>query len=414
MKNAFNLIFLLLLVFPVNAQQEYLINGKIIDAKTKEILPFASITYNKKLIGTSSNKNGFFKLFLANAYKKDSITISYLGYKDLKLSIDKSTKTKVFLLIPEINTLNEIVVKSEQFKVKPFMRKVINNYNKDRREIPHIAKAHYREKAKENGKYVMFMESIGYTVYTGKMTNLTNYKFFYEDTRCFINHPEWKKYASFNNSNVAPSGGLNLNTFRRIELNGLLSKENFKKFKFKKDSTFFIGGRKAHAISFKGKKDKGSVIVFSNKQVYKINCITDKYYANVFRKRIKANVTIQFTYFEKTPFLSSINSSFKHKEVTYFNDLNILLQKINEFKIEKKEYNSFNGFNINPFIEYNPERWGNIKNDDDFKDILKDFNLNASELEKVFEESSDKWFFPKAAKFDAAMGKIRELKTLFL
>ncbi|MFA5816682.1 MAG: hypothetical protein WC865_13800 [Bacteroidales bacterium] len=58
-------------------------------------------------------------------------------------------------------------------------------YQKNSRTDPHVALGHYREKARIDGKYVMFAESIGYAVYKRKRNAEveSQYAFFSEITR---------------------------------------------------------------------------------------------------------------------------------------------------------------------------------------------------------------------------------------
>ena len=183
------LIFLTFFIcFLSFGQKQIVLKGVVIDKVTKEALPFTNIVYPKKALGTITNSDGNYNLLLNNAKEKDSIIISYIGYKTKYSTVGNLLSKTTIELNPDANQLNEVVVtaKLQKINAKAFMKEVITNYNRNRRKTPHIAIAHYREKAKLNGKYIMFMESIGYSLFSGKRAGaavLSNYNFFCEDTK---------------------------------------------------------------------------------------------------------------------------------------------------------------------------------------------------------------------------------------
>ncbi len=87
-----NLTLILLIIFAIQAigQKEFVLNGQVIDNITKEPLPYSTIVDQKKMVGTTSNIDGYFSLSLINALETDSIIISYIGYKSIKTVISES------------------------------------------------------------------------------------------------------------------------------------------------------------------------------------------------------------------------------------------------------------------------------------------------------------------------------------
>ena len=417
------LILLVLSSLQVIGQKKIVITGNIIDKKTKEPLPFAAIVYQNKSIGTISNVDGFFTLSLLNVSESDSIFISYVGYEPIKTIISNCIEAKTYKLEPIINELSEVVVTSKKFKLKSFIKEVIADYNKNRRESSHVAIAHYCEKAKEDNKYIMYMESIGYSVYAGNQadaTPLSNYKFFYENTKCHVVNPQWVSYKAnnkgYNVQNVRPSGGSNLNLFRYFELYGLLSNKYSDKYNYKIDSTYSIGNNAVYCIDFIGDIAKGKMYVFADsKQLLKIECTTNKYWSTAFHKRVDAQVSIQFIYFENTPFISSILTNYKNGRLEHQNYLEVLFQKFNDFELSKEEYWSLNSYDANPYIEYIPNVWAasNIKIESDYNIIKNDLKLPATTLEKQFENYSGRWFFTNEKGNEIAKSKISQLKQNF-
>jgi len=99
------------------------ISGSINDSITNEKLQLANITFLKVFGGTNSNLNGDYSLNL-NGHLKDSIKITYVGYKSKYIKLNQFTESKNYnldiKLLPQENKLEEVII--AQNKV---------DYNKD-------------------------------------------------------------------------------------------------------------------------------------------------------------------------------------------------------------------------------------------------------------------------------------------
>lgn len=398
------ILFLIGFSFNLTSQNQFSISGVIFDKKTKNPLPFASVVYVKKSLGTTSDINGNFSFTIFNAKKTDTILISHIGYKTLKLQVSEINKIKNIALLENTNSLKEIIIKTKSnLKLKKFIKETILNYNNYKKQEPHIAIAHYKEKAKKNSKYIMFMESVGYSVYAGKTNNasqLSNYKFFNKLSRAYVNHPKWKAYKknekNLTKETINPSGGSNLNAFRYTEIYGVLSKKNINRYKFKVDSTFFIKDDLVYVFNYKGNIDNGILYVIAkNKHIIKITSNTKKYYSQAFQKRIPAELEISFSYYNNIPFISKINAFLKYKDLTYTNTLTIKTQKFEDFKFSNKDYWSLNRYETNPYIFYDSIKWNQlgIKEDKDYYKIALDLAESTSNLENHFKKFNNRWFF---------------------
>ncbi|MFC4267638.1 carboxypeptidase-like regulatory domain-containing protein [Polaribacter marinivivus] len=418
------ILFLIGLSFNLTSQNQFSISGVIFDKKTKNPLPFASVVYVKKSLGTTSDINGNFSFTIFNAKKTDTILISHIGYKTLKLQVSEINKIKNIALLENTISLKEIIIKTKSnLKLKKFIKETILNYNNNKKQEPHIAIAHYREKAKKNSKYIMFMESVGYSVYAGKTNNasqLSNYKFFNKLSRAYVNHPKWKAYKknekNLTKETINPSGGSNLNAFRYTEIYGVLSKKNINRYKFKVDSTFFIKDDLVYVFNYKGNIDNGILYVIAkNKHIIKITSNTKKYYSQAFQKRIPAELEISFSYYINIPFISKIDAYIKHKDLTYTNTLTIKTQKFKDFKFSNKDYWSLNRYETNPYIFYDSIKWNQlgIKEDKDYYKIAIDLVESTSNLENHFKKFNNRWFFNTKKNNYNSIKIIEELKLNF-
>ncbi len=420
-----SIIFIALIIstFHTYAQNEFTITGDIIDKNTNKPLPFATISDQNKSLGTASDINGHFIFSVQNITGSDSIIISYIGYEPIKTIISACLNTTTFKLEQHPTPIKEVVVSSEKFKLKPFMREVIADYNRDKRDSPHIAIAHYYEKAKKNNKYIMYMESIGYSVFEGKLQNatpLSNYKFFCENTKCAVLNQDWVEYKANgvgnDNLTVLPSGGANLNAFRYLEIKGLLSERYSKNYTFEIDSSYVLNENQVYCIHFEGDIASGSIHVFAaNKHILKIDCNTHKYWSNALFDRVSAHLDIHFNYYNNAPFIASIQADYNHEKLEYENYLEILVQKFNEFELEKDQYWGINTYDHNPYIEYTPQEWTNfnLKTDEEYNSIKEDLKTADNDLESQFKNYSNRWFFSGIEHSDVAASTIKELKQNF-
>ena len=83
------LLLVFLLPF-ISFSQKTKINGRIIDAETKDPLAFVNIAFQNSKIGTTSDINGYYSI--ETYYATDSLVASFVGYMRLakKVNIDKS------------------------------------------------------------------------------------------------------------------------------------------------------------------------------------------------------------------------------------------------------------------------------------------------------------------------------------
>lgn len=122
-------VILLIIVFSYhNAYSQHLVEGKIIDANTREPLAFANIIFNgNPYFGTTSDIDGKFNF--NSAIEIQSVTCSYVGYKDRKINIGsvKPNYKLVIELQPSEHNLQEIIVIAGENPANRILRKTIKN-----------------------------------------------------------------------------------------------------------------------------------------------------------------------------------------------------------------------------------------------------------------------------------------------
>jgi len=124
----------------LDAQKLTTIKGKVIDAKTKEPLPFVNIVFVGKNIGTITDFNGEF--FLESQWASNKVEAAYTGFKSsVKRIITEKTNTINFKLESENINIEEVVIKSTKKRYRnknnpavELIKKIIANKDKNRKE----------------------------------------------------------------------------------------------------------------------------------------------------------------------------------------------------------------------------------------------------------------------------------------
>ena len=154
---------LLILSWKTSLSQETFITvtGEIIDAQTKEPLGYANVTVIGKAIGTTSNSSGGFEFHIPTSYSKDTLAISFIGYKTYKICLaDLNNVSQVKIKLEQSTfELGEVIVSSKPYTVYSLLDDVISNYEKNYGTKPYEMNGFYREIRQANDKYGYLMEA---------------------------------------------------------------------------------------------------------------------------------------------------------------------------------------------------------------------------------------------------------------
>ncbi|HET7361911.1 MAG TPA: TonB-dependent receptor plug domain-containing protein, partial [Salinimicrobium sp.] len=122
-------ILLPLLLFPFLCAAQQQIRGKVFDAATHFPLSAATVI-NSENTGTTTNADGEFSIACA-----DKITISYIGYKTVKLKINNCEQFLEIPLIPLKNNLKDVEILTETFSDKVLLRQPVAKVRLDEGEL---------------------------------------------------------------------------------------------------------------------------------------------------------------------------------------------------------------------------------------------------------------------------------------
>ncbi len=105
--------------------------GQIVDSKTNEPVPFATIQFADNN-GVVSNMEGYFSFSNAGLDEETILTISFMGYQTQTISIKKlSNENNVIKLNESVNQLNTVYITNKLPSVDSIMARVNRNLNKN-------------------------------------------------------------------------------------------------------------------------------------------------------------------------------------------------------------------------------------------------------------------------------------------
>ena len=133
------------------------VSGKVIDAQTKELLVFASVSVIGSNVGIVTNIDGEFSLKVSPSAK--TIEVSYIGYTNKSIEISSmNDRNNIIALEPAPIPIREIVIKpvNPHFIVEEAISNISSNYE----SVPNLMTAFYREGIKKNRNYVSIGEAV--------------------------------------------------------------------------------------------------------------------------------------------------------------------------------------------------------------------------------------------------------------
>jgi hypothetical protein len=115
-------------IFSFNSFAQTIVSGTLVSFESKQVIPFAHIyltnTNTGSFLGTVSDTNGNFTLKISDERLNDSITISCVGYDNLKLKITTVNSDSIFLKESKTK-LHPIVI--TDLSANLFIKKCIQN-----------------------------------------------------------------------------------------------------------------------------------------------------------------------------------------------------------------------------------------------------------------------------------------------
>jgi len=105
--------FFTCLFFSTNIfSQQIALKGFVINSITKEKIPYSNIGIQSKDVGTISDEDGNFLIYIPSTCSNDTLSVSHLGFSKERFAINKLVTNKeiVFELTPETKVLEEVKI----------------------------------------------------------------------------------------------------------------------------------------------------------------------------------------------------------------------------------------------------------------------------------------------------------------
>ena len=147
------------------------IEGKIIDSKSREPVPFATIMLKDNQLGVFANAEGDFKILHNPVFQDDSLIITCIGFKRTSMPfkvLGESVVNKIYLT-PALYEIGEVKIKAP--KIRPgsvaIITRAIKNIKINYPKEPFSYISYYRDYQKRESNYLNLNEAIVQTLDNG-------------------------------------------------------------------------------------------------------------------------------------------------------------------------------------------------------------------------------------------------------
>lgn len=249
-KHQFSL-FLLVVFLSINrvdAQQGPVnISGIISGADDRQPIHRASISIDRKGIGTATNAAGRFVLIIPNANLRDTLKISCIGFKTQKLAIGtlKNGEDLDVVLQKNSTELKEVMIYPEPLKI---IQKAIGLISANYINHPHIIRGFYRMYTSNKDNPLQLSEAV-----------FDVYNFGYADKRAdlfrLIKARNEKNERDFSSLEFGqkPNSVFEDDIVNHLYTSGFLSDKGLEKHQFEVTGITDVKGYKAYQVDFKEK-----------------------------------------------------------------------------------------------------------------------------------------------------------------
>jgi hypothetical protein len=143
----------------------------VIDSKTSDPVPYATVHLKNSQVGVISNAEGDFRILNNPGFQSDSLIVSCIGFHRLSLafSVLKTAGMNNIKLVPNIYSLNEVRITARKRKLSPEMiiTRALKNIKKNNPAEPFSYVSYYRDYQKDSSNYLNLNEAIIQTLDKG-------------------------------------------------------------------------------------------------------------------------------------------------------------------------------------------------------------------------------------------------------
>jgi hypothetical protein len=144
--------------------------GKVIDSKSNQTLPFATVEAVGSNVATVSNIDGNFTIKIDRNTNVSQLKISYIGYQNKMVPLSNFQDTRSFTV-----ELEPTAIQLQQITVRPadaleLINDVLYNIRNNYSDTPMMMRGFYRETIERGRNYVSISEAV-IDIYKGSYTN---------------------------------------------------------------------------------------------------------------------------------------------------------------------------------------------------------------------------------------------------
>lgn len=220
--------------------------GGIVVDEHQKTLPYVSLKIGKQ-IAAMTNADGEFLLKYSDAKRKDSLIISYIGYKNLKFSLSELHKDMKIQLIPSVVNLKEITIRP--VSAESIIRQAIKNIPENYDTRPFEMKGFYREIGNVDTSYLSFAEASLNILSQGYKENSGKDKIVINKERNLKKLGEKEVNNPLNMTIDGAPYSIIANDMAKNPVR-ILGKDYFKKYKFEIAGSVMNNGEEAYLITF--------------------------------------------------------------------------------------------------------------------------------------------------------------------
>lgn len=220
------------------------INGIIKDRKTDKVLQYVNVSVPGTGIGTVSNSEGLFVLKINDSLDAKFIQFSHLGYKTLKVGIDKIRESQQIYLVPDPNLLEEIIIYPND--ATSIVEKAISRIKYNYSAQEQLLSSFYRESVKKSRSYITVSEAVA-DIYKTPYSEGIN-----RDQVQILKGRQLLSPDSKDTLMVKLLGGPTLSLVLDLVKNGdiLLDYNSLKNYKFELEESVMIDNRLHYTVNF--------------------------------------------------------------------------------------------------------------------------------------------------------------------
>jgi len=151
MRVSFLLISMYVATLNSFAQETFIsIKGKLLDSKSNQPIPYASVYIKGSSMGTTTNDDGIFLFHIPSVIQNDTLIISVIGYDYFKSVASAMTNKENLVELKQSSTiLNEVVVNAKrELTGKDIVKKAVASIPSNYPMKPFMIEGFFRDLSK--------------------------------------------------------------------------------------------------------------------------------------------------------------------------------------------------------------------------------------------------------------------------